>query len=123
MNLQRGDEIQVLDRNGHYLFDGMVTGINPNRKRNVHYIRPNGYVGVVKSTQVIKTGKRYRFDAVLEDEMKKAYVQLQLDDSELKAARKKAEELKNLLKEASSLQKELANTEVKIKVTLPSKRS
>lgn len=55
--------------------------------------------------------------------MKKAYVQLQLDDSELKAVMQKAEELKNLLKEASSLQKELANTEVKIKVKLPSKQS
>ena len=119
MELQRGDEIQVLDRDGHYLFDGMVTGINPNKKRNVHYVRPNGYVGVVKSTQVIKTGKRYRFDAVLEDEIKKAYVHLSLDNSEVEAVYQKAEELRDLLKEASSLIKELANTEVKVKVNLP----
>ncbi len=51
--------------------------------------------------------------------MKKAYVQLQLDDSEVEAVYQKAEKLRDLLKEASSLIKELANTEVKVKVNLP----
>lgn len=115
MELQRGDEIQVLDRNGHYLWDGMVTGINPNKKRNVHYVRPNGYVGVVKSTQVIKTGKRYRFDAVLEDEIKKACLKIGFKDVD--EQNRKAVMLVELLKKANSLLKELAEVELKYKLT------